>query len=269
MSVDLNATVSMRYEINHGLLVLQVVPDEELPPFVAGQYTTLGLPASAPRYHVSDAEESPIEPGRFIRRAYSIASSSLQGKFFEFFVALVRTGALTPRLFALGPGDRIHLGRRIVGMFTLDEVAPDKDIILVATGTGLAPYLSMLRSRYAFDAGRRTVVVHGSRVSYDLGYRSELEGMAARYEHFHYLPIIDQPERNPGWTGQIGFVQRFFSEGTVEKLLGRPLTPESGAVFLCGNPLMVQGMLTLLGELGLTKHSRQKPGDIFVEEYWK
>lgn len=269
MSSELNATVSMRYEINHGLLVLQVTPDEELPPFLAGQYTTLGLLGSAPRHHAADREDPPSPPDKLIRRAYSIASSSLQGKYFEFFVALVRGGALTPRLFALQQGDRLHLGRRIVGMFTLDEVPPGKDIVFVATGTGLAPYLSMLRSRYAFDAGHHTVVVHGSRVSYDLGYRTELEGMNARYEHFHYLPIIDQPERDPGWTGEVGYVNRFFADGTVAERLGHPLTPDRTVVFLCGNPLMIDGMMALLGELGFRKHSRKEPGEIFVEEFWK
>ncbi len=269
MSAELNATVTLRYAVNHGLIILQVTPDEELPPFQAGQYTTLGLPGSAPRYHAADPEDPPADSSKLIRRAYSIASSSLQGRYFEFFVALVRTGALTPRLFALAQGDRIHLGRRIVGMFTLDEVQPGKDIVLVATGTGLAPYLSMLRSRYAFDAGHHTVVVHGSRVSYDLGYRSELEEMAARYEHFHYLPIIDRPQQDPGWQGEVGYVQRFFTEGTVAARLGHPLTPDRTAVFLCGNPLMIDAMLTLLGGLGYRKHTRQTPGEIFVEEFWK
>lgn len=269
MPVDLNATVTMRYEINHGLLVLQVTPDQEMQPFVAGQYTTLGLPGSAPRHHAADPEEPSPPADKLIRRAYSIASSSLQGKYFEFFVALVRDGALTPRLFALNQGDRVHLGRRIVGMFTLDDVPPGKNIVFVATGTGLAPYLSMLRSRYAFDAGHHTVIVHGSRVSYDLGYRTELEGMAARFEHFHYLPIIDHPERDPSWTGEVGYVNRFFTEGTVARLLGHPLTPDRAVVFLCGNPLMIDGMMTLLGSLGFRKHTRQEPGEIFVEEFWK
>lgn len=269
MTHALNATVTMRYEINHGLIVLQVTPDEELPPFQAGQYTTLGMPGSAPRFHAADPEDPPASPRRLIKRAYSIASSSLQGKYFEFFIALVRTGALTPRLFALTQGDRIHLGRRIVGMFTLDDVPPGKDIIMVATGTGLAPYLSMLRSRYAFAADRRTVVVHGSRVSYDLGYRCELEGMAARYENFHYLPIIDQPARDPGWTGEVGYVQRFFSDGTVAQRLGYPLTPSRSVVFLCGNRHMVGEMLDLLHGLGFRRHSRRKPGEIILEEYWK
>ena len=269
MSAELNATVTMRYEINHGLLVLQVSPDEEMAAFSAGQYTILGLPSTAPRHHTADAEDAPADPDKIIKRAYSIASSSQQGRYFEFFVAMVRSGALTPRLFALDQGDRVFLGRRIVGMFTLDDVTDDKDVVLVATGTGLAPYISMLRSRYRFGEDRRTVVVHGSRVSYDLGYRSELEGLAARYDSFHYLPVIDQPERDAGWNGHVGFVNDLFGNGEVERALGHTVTPKSTAVFLCGNPLMVDGMMEMLGGIGYRKHTRKEPGDLFVEEFWK
>jgi ferredoxin/flavodoxin---NADP+ reductase len=92
MSSELNATVTMSYAINHGLLVLQVTPDEPLPPFKAGQYTVLGLPGSAPRSPFAEPDDQPSEPEKIIKRAYSIASSSLHGHYFEFFVALVRTG---------------------------------------------------------------------------------------------------------------------------------------------------------------------------------
>ena len=269
MSVELNATVTMRYEINHGLLVLQVSPDEEMPPFEAGQYTVLGLPGSAPRFHAADPEDEPADPDKIIKRAYSIASSSLQGKFFEFYVALVRTGALTPRLFALQPGERVFIGKKVVGMFTLKEVPEHHDLVLVATGTGLAPYISMLRSRYQFDTGRRTVVVHGSRVSYDLGYRHEVEGLASRFEGFTYLPVIDMPERDSAWTGATGFVNRFFDDGTVERALGHEISPENTSVFLCGNPYMVDGMTNYLEDLDFQKHSRRQPGQLFVEEFWK
>lgn len=269
MASELNATVTMRYEINHGLLVLQISPDMEMSPFEAGQYTVLGLPGSAPRFHVADPDDTPPDPDKIIKRAYSIASSSMQGQFFEFFVALVRTGALTPRLFALQPGDRVFLGRRVVGMFTMKEVPDDHDVVLVATGTGLAPYISMLRSRFTFETGRRTVVVHGSRVSYDLGYRSEVEGLAARYDSFHYMPVIDQPERDPGWSGDVGYVNGFFEDGRVAAALGHPVDPANTSVFLCGNPLMVNGMMSHLGDLGFKKHSRREPGQLFVEEFWK
>jgi ferredoxin--NADP+ reductase len=269
MSSEFNATVTMSYAINHGLLVLQVTPDESLPPFKAGQYTVLGLPGAAPRSPFAEPDDQPAEPDKLIKRAYSIASSSLLGHYFEFFVALVRTGALTPRLFALQPGDRIWLGRKIVGMFTLDDVQPDHDLIFIATGTGLAPYISMLRSRYAFDNTRKTVVVHASRVSFDLGYRTELEGLAARFPSFHYLPIIDNPDRDPTWAGETGFADKFFDNGTIEARLGHTLDPARTSVFLCGNPLMVEGMKRRLVDLGFAVHSRKEPGQVFVEEFWK
>jgi ferredoxin--NADP+ reductase len=269
MAFELNATVSLRYEINHGLLVLQVVPDEELPPFAAGQYTVLGLPGSAPRTSLADDEDPPADPDRLIRRAYSITSSSLQGKYLEFYVALVRTGALTPRLFALHQGARIWMARRISGMFTLDDVPAGNDVVFVATGTGLAPYLSMLRSAYRFDAGRRTVVCHAARVSWDLGYRSELEGLSMRYPAFHYLPIIDEKERDPLWTGEVGFVNRYFLEGRVAEILGHDLDPDRTSVFLCGNPAMIESMEELLGARGFREHTRKEPGNVFVEKYWK
>ncbi len=268
-ATELNATVSMRYEINHGLLVLQVVPDAPMEPFKAGQYTVLGLPGSAPRSTLAEPENPPTDPDKVIKRAYSIASSSLQGRFFEFYVALVRTGALTPRLFALQAGDRIWLARRVVGMFTLDEVEPDHDIVMVATGTGLAPYVSMLRSRYQFDRASHTVVVHGARVGFDLGYRAELEGLSSRYPNLHYLPIIDWLDRDPGWHGPTGFVTHYFDNGDVETALGHPLDPTRTSVFLCGNPLMIEAMQERLGERGFKTHSRKDPGQIFVEEFWK
>ncbi|MFO7654165.1 MAG: ferredoxin--NADP reductase [Candidatus Krumholzibacteriia bacterium] len=268
MAVELNATITMRYEINHGLLVLQVTPDEELPPFRAGQYTVLALPGSAPRTPLAEPEEAAPPPDKLIKRAYSVASSSLQGKYLEFFVALVRTGALTPRLFAAQMGDRIWLSRRISGMFTLDDVPAGNDVIFVATGTGLAPYLSMLRSAYRFDTERRTVVCHAARVSWDLGYRSELEGLSMRHENLHYLPIIDESDRDPLWRGPVGYVTRFFDEGTVAEKLGHDIDPARTSIFLCGNPLMIEGMMAFLAARGFKEHKRRDPGNIFTEKYW-
>ena len=269
MDDTLNAMVTNRTEINHGLLVLRVKPDEELQPFKPGQYTVLGLPGSAPRTVHAEVEETPPDPDKIIKRAYSIASSSLVGEYLEFYLALVRSGALTPRLFALEPGDRLWLGKRIVGMFTLDDAPSDNHLLFVATGTGLAPYLSMLRSAYEFDANRKTVVCHAARVSWDLGYRSELEGMAARYPNFHYLPVIDEADRDPEWRGRTGYVNHLVEDGTIEGLLGHDLDPGNTSVFLCGNPLMVDSMMDLLKEMGFTKHTRKQPGSLFAEEYWK
>lgn len=269
MASDFNASVTKFELINHGLLVLRVTPDEPLPPFKPGQYTVIGLPGSAPRVDYAEPENEPADPAKLIKRAYSISSSSKQGEYFEFYVALVFTGALTPRLFALQEGARIWIGKKAVGMFTLDDVNPDHDVIFVATGTGLAPYISMLRSGYDFEDGHLTLVIHGARVSWDLGYMRELTGLATRYRSVHYLPIIDEIDRDTDWPGKVGFVHEYFDDGTVESLLGHRWEPDRTSVFLCGNPLMIQGMeKKLLGD-GFKVNTRKDPGNIFVEKYWE
>ena len=268
MPVEMNATVTRFDEINHGLLVLRVKPDFELPTFVPGQYVVLGLPGSYERVPYALPEPEPADPDKLIKRAYSITSSSHQGEYLEFYIALVHSGPLTPRLFALREGDRIWLGKKIVGMFTLDDVTPGHDIIFVATGTGLAPYLSMLRSNYRFEDGHKTVVVHGAKVSWDLGYMRELTALAARWENFHYLPIIDEISRDPEWPGKVGFVYEYINDGTVGRLLGHDVDPNRTTVFLCGNPMMIEGMEELLVGRGFKVHTRRDPGNIIVERFW-
>ncbi|MBN1851196.1 MAG: ferredoxin--NADP reductase [Pirellulales bacterium] len=265
-----NATITKSDEINHGLLVLRVVPDDNFPQFTPGQYAVLGLPGTASRVEYADPESNhQIEDrSKLIKRAYSVTSSSLKGEYLEFYVALVHSGELTPRIFALKKGDRIFLGKKIVGMFTLQDVPSGNDLLFVATGTGLAPYISMLRSEYDF-LERKTIIIHGARTSWDLGYRNMLEALAAKWPNFHYLPIINEIERDPGWEGAVGLVYEFFEDGTVESILGRDVQPADLATFLCGHPLMVQGMIEFLAKKGFTRHSRKNPGSIFVEEYWK
>jgi ferredoxin--NADP+ reductase len=269
MAWQSNGTVIKKTEINHGLLVLRVKPDDQLPAFEAGQYAVLGLPGSAPRVEFAEPEEPAPDPDKLIRRAYSIASSSLVGEYLEFYVALVHTGALTPRLFALSEGDRIWLGKKIVGMFTLADAPSDKDLVFVATGTGLAPYISMLRSDYRFDSGRKTVVIHGARVSWDLGYLRDLAALAAAWPDFHYLPIIDEKDRDPDWPGKVGFVTSYLDDGTLERILGHAWLPDRTSIFLCGNPLMIEAMEKRLLEEGHTVHQKKQPGSIFVEKFWK
>jgi len=268
MSVEMNATVTRYDEINHGLLVLRVKPDFELPKFVARQYVVLGLPGSNARVPYALPEEEPADPEKLIKRAYSITSSSQQGEYLEFYIALVHSGPLTPRLFALREGDRIWLGKKIVGMFTLDDVTPGHDIMFVATGTGLAPYLSMLRSNYRFEDGHKTVVIHGAKVSWDLGYMRELTALAERWDTFHYLPIIDEIARTPDWPGKVGFVHEYIDDGTVARLLGHDMESDKTSVFLCGNPLMVEGMEDMLLGRGFKIHKRRDPGNIIVEKFW-
>lgn len=267
--MDLNALVTQRVDFGPDLMILRVSPDGwQLPEFRPGQYCLVGLPGSAPRSDIAGAEDPVPEPDELIRRAYSIASSSVEREYVELYVAQVRSGALTPRLFALRVGDRVHLSAKFTGMFTLDRVPAEAHLVLIGTGTGLAPYMSMLRTQVEAHPDRRVLVLHGARNSWDLGYRMELFALQRYAPHFRYVPVIDGPQDEVvPWTGHVGYAQDLWKSGLVEDLWGFAPTPENAHVFLCGNPLMIAAMTDLLGAEGFTVHRRHTPGQIHVEEF--
>jgi ferredoxin--NADP+ reductase len=263
-----NATVIGREEIGPQLLVLRVQPDAELFDFKPGQFAVLGLLGNEPRVPEATAEETTPVPGKVICRAYSIASSSVERRYVEFYLRLVTSGQLTPRLFTLKHGSRLFLGPKASGLFTLDRVPPGKAIVLIATGTGLAPYVSMLRTMLMSEARRRFVVIHGARFSWDLGYRGELESLARIRPNFRYVPIIACPDQDPHFRGHTGLIQALLSPHVFEKEAGLALDPSQLDVFLCGNPDMVASVKILLAVRGFKPDHGKDIGTIHVEEYW-
>jgi len=270
MAPDLNAVVSQRIDVAPGLMVLHVAPDQGvLPEFEPGQFAVVGLPATAPRTPLSDPEEPRQGPDRLIRRAYSIASPSLPGHHLELFLTLVRSGELTPRLFALQPGSRLWLGPKITGLFTLADVPADQHLVLVATGTGLAPYMSMLRTRLSGGSKRRVAVLVGARHSWDIGYQAELRTMQRLVPEFTFLPIVSRPAEEPTpWSGATGHVQSLWTGGALEEAWGFRPTAADTHVFLCGSPAMIEGMERLLGAEGFRLHEKGAPGQVHAEKYW-
>ncbi|HPF14815.1 MAG TPA: ferredoxin--NADP reductase, partial [Planctomycetota bacterium] len=216
---DLNALVAKRIDVHAGLMIMRVEPDGwELPEFEPGQFAVLGVPAKFARCPESEPEATPPDPESFIRRAYSIGSSNRDRGGLEFYISLVESGGLTPRLFALQEGDRLNLSPKITGKFTLEDVPEDQDLLLLSTGTGITPYVSMLRSMDLTHSGRRVAVVHGVRNSWDLGYRAELEEMARANERITYLPLISRPKgESTPWTGLVGYAQDIWSKGVLEQ----------------------------------------------------
>jgi ferredoxin--NADP+ reductase len=237
----------------------------ELFSFAAGQYATLGL-------DVGD---------ELVPRAYSIASSPYARDHLEFYINEIEEGQLTPSLFRLRIGDHVHyMGPK--GIFTLARTEA-KHLLLIATGTGLAPYVSMLRTlrleQWAGRPHKRTItLVHGARQTADLGYRWELDGLARQPDfNLLYLPMVSRPQGDSFWRATAG-------RGRVTELLkvlgaGRPgegpsplpegvdlaavaarCPPGETAVFLCGNPGMISDAKALLHE--------QRYDDIYTEEYW-
>lgn len=264
---ELNAHVTQRKDLAPGLMIMRVKPDGwDLPAFKPGQFAVLGLPAAAPRSASSLPEE---EGGKdaFPRRAYSIASSSLDRDFLEFYIVEVPGGALTPRLFALSEGDRLWLGPKLTGMFTLDQVAPSRNLVFIATGTGLAPYMSMLRTHLGRETDRKFAVIHGARYARDLGYRDELFHLQRDHANFTYLPVISRPE--PGtWQGATGHLQDFWATGALERAWGFKPAAADTDFFLCGNPAMVEAMMGMLQGEGFREHTRKEPGQVHFEKYW-
>lgn len=238
-----NATIVARADLTNTIAFFRVRPDGPPDAFVPGQYVALGVAAE-----------------RVIERPYSIASSARRiDEGYELYVRLVSGGALTPLLFRTRAGDRVTL-RRPKGRFTLQ---PDdrRTHLFVATGCGLAPFMSMLRTLDDDGAPRPVVLLHGVSYADELGYRDELESLAAdpRWS-LRYVPTVSRPReaRNEGWTGRTGRAEAVLSPLLAE--LG--IAPERMVAHVCGNPEMTVVVEAILRATGLGA------GSIHKELYW-
>jgi CDP-4-dehydro-6-deoxyglucose reductase, E3 len=201
-------------------------------------------------FEAPEVEQFAFVPGQFvsiehavgekkITRAYSIASEPLGTNRFELCLDLVQDGLLSPLLFSLKPGDTVEI-RRPLGMFVLRD--PPRDSVLIATGTGVAPFRSMLRAKLG-GSSQRFTLVSGARHEEDLLYRGEFEEMAKRYPNFRFLPALSRPGAT--WTGRTGYVQEHLAEAIGDR---RDLD-----VFLCGLKQMVDQVRTILKEMGFDR----------------
>jgi ferredoxin--NADP+ reductase len=232
----LQARLVSRQDITPELMVIKLQPEGPFS-FKPGQYCTIGLEG--------------------IERAYSIVSAPHE-PLLELFVELVPEGELTPLLWKLPLGGSVTLRPRAKGLFTMDEGYPNQ--LMVATVTGIAPYLSILRS-YLHEgrSGHRFYVLHGASYQDELTYDRELQELAERYpETVTYIPTVSRPheERNAGWQGETGRVNLI-----VEKYLCRfGLGPAETVVYACGHPGMIEDV----------KRRLRPQGFIVKEErFWK
>ena len=226
--------------------------------FEPGQYAELAIPEPA-----VDGETK-----KFVRRPYSIASSPTDGRFLEFFIVAVAGGELTPKLQELPVGSRVWLGPKIKGKFTLNEVPAGKDLVLIGTGTGLAPFISMVRKYRNAGRWNRVAVIHCVRLSADLGYKAELERYAKEDPNFRYIPTVTREPAESSWSGLRGRVQPIFEPDNFEKLAGFPLDTNQCQVMMCGNPEMITSVQELLESKGFRHHTKKNPGNIHFERFW-
>jgi ferredoxin--NADP+ reductase len=253
-----NATLIERKVVTDELLIMRIRPDGGVPDFKPGQYVAVGLPGTAPR---PEGFPPDIEPqgDKLLKRAYSIGSSPLEKDWIELYIAVVPEGTLTPRLSVLKTGDRLFLAQKITGTFTVDGVAPEKNLILISTGTGVAPFISMIRTPQVCG-DRKITIVHGVRYGKDLGYDEELLEFKKTHPTFTYIPIVT---RDDGWQGKKGRVPTLFEDGTL------PVDPVHDHIFMCGNPAMIEDLEKLLTDRNFTVHSKKNPsGTLHFEKYW-
>ena len=259
-----NATVTGKILITPDLMVLRIRTDEPRTTFRAGQFTAIGLLASEQRSPNSVILEENLKLESLIKRPYSIASANHETQDFEFYISQCKSGTLTPRLFNLTQGNRIWIDKRILGFFNLDLTPPGCNIVMIATGTGLAPYISFLRSHLKEHKDTKLVVIHGAAYLWDLGYRSELEFIDYNFENFYYYPTLLQADES--WKGLRGYIEIHLENKILENI-GIEINPEKTHFFLCGNPKMIASVSDFLIKRNYTRHSKKNPGALHIEEY--
>lgn len=233
-----DATVVAREDISPTIARFVIRPDGPMPAFRPGQYVSVGLQVD----------------GRLVRRPYSTAAHPRTADAHELLVRHVAGGSLTPHLWRCSAGDRVHLGGP-KGLFTLD---PDdrRPHLLVASGTGIAPFVSMLREITERQAPPRTVVVHGVSRATDLAYRDLLAGWETAGA-LRYLPTVSRPHdpASAGWAGRTGRTEAALADAFVA------LGPGAAVAYVCGNPGMVVSATRILHGLGVS--------DVRSESFWE
>ena len=221
--------------------------------FQAGQFARLALPAPAG------------SPEPMVGRPYSFVNPP-EAPQHEFLFVVVPGGPLSPRLAALDAGDAIWLGPRANGFFCVSEVPEAGTLWCLSTGTGLGPFLSILRTADPWSRFGRVVLVHAVRVAAELVYRDAIDGVLRdRAGAFTYVPVVSRETHAGALSGRI---PALIADGRLEARAGAALNAADAHAMLCGNPAMVEDATAALAARGFRKHRRKEPGQISVETYW-
>jgi len=212
-----------------------------------------------------------FEAGQFVRIALDIGGERVARAFsfvnppsdpvHEFYGIVVPEGPLSPRLAALAPGDRLYVAPNPAGFLVLSELPDAQSLWLISTGTGIAPFLSILRTEAPWRRFRDVVLVHAVRHARELVYQELIGPM----KQLRYVPIVSR-EAAPGALS--GRIPAAIADGRLEAAAGVRLAAETSQVMLCGNPQMLKDTSALLIGRGMRKNRRRTPGHITVESFW-
>ncbi|HUC54435.1 MAG TPA: FAD-binding oxidoreductase [Candidatus Cybelea sp.] len=249
MDKHYQACILERRDLSKDLWILRVDPGGPFE-FRAGQYATLGVEQN----------------GKPVERAYSIVSSPYENGL-EFFVELVPNGDLTPNLFRLSKGDTLLCRKIAKGRFTLDLRSGRTNHLLVSTVTGIAPFVSYVRTLYRdwknggnpLPGSHKLFCLQGASRSWEFGYREELEAYSKQAPWFEYMATVSRPWEDPDWHGETGRV-----DDLIRKYADRwGLRAEETTGYLCGHPTMVENTRGILYRAGWKKET------VFEEVYFQ
>ncbi|AXF78510.1 ferredoxin--NADP(+) reductase [Erwinia tracheiphila] len=219
-------------------------------PFIAGQFAKLSLE---------------IE-GKRVQRAYSFVNAPSDA-YLEFYIVNVPQGKLSPFLHQLQPGQQVSITKASTGFFVLDEIPPCKTLWMLATGTAIGPYLSILQEGKGLERFENIVLIHASRYAQDLSYLPLMQQLQQRYNgQLRIQTVVSREEATGSLTGR---VPALIASGELEAAVGLPIEAAQSHIMLCGNPQMVRDTQQLLKDTHqMRKHLKRKPGHMTSEHYW-
>lgn len=222
--------------------------DAPLTDFRAGQYVKIALEVDGER----------------VGRPYSLVNAPHERPL-EIYFNEVPEGPLSPRLSDLGPGDRVWVSAKPSGVFTLDNLVARRHLWMLATGTALGVYLSMLKTPDPWSKFERIILVHGARNAGELAYGETIAAIqAAHEESFTFITALT---RDISETALRGRITSLLEDGALQTAAGADITPADSHLMLCGNSAMIKDVRAWLEERGMHRHKRHQPGHYTTEQY--
>ena len=222
--------------------------------FTPGHYTRLGLGAT----------------DDMVWRPYSLTSAR-DDDFLEFIAVLVPGGAFSEKLQQLRVGDTLGVDKTAYGFLTVDQLAPGKDLWLLASGTGLGPFVSILRDATVWQNFERLILVHSVRQAAELAWREEIAALpppelrTSAKAQLRYIPVVT---REPGATALAQRIPLLLADGRLEAAADCPLSLADSRLMVCGNPELARELRQFLGARGFATNRRGVPGQMAFEKYW-
>jgi len=235
--------------------------------FAPGQFARLGV-------YRDDGRVEDGQGPRHVWRAYSVVSAS-HDEFLEFYSIVVPGGEFTTTLAQLREGDALLIEKQSYGFMTLDRFEGGRDLWLLSSGTGIAPFLSVLQDLDAWERYQRLILVHSVRHAHELAYRDEVAALrghpvfgallATDPQRLAYVPIVTR-QAVPGMLN--ARIPVLLANGALERAAGVALSTVDSRIMICGNPEMVNDVRGTLTGAGYAVSRRARPGQLAVENYW-